>query len=1117
MSVSNRDRIEQTLNLLREGLAPYVEREIENALTQNRLAPERLETFRSDAMFRDKPVSAWDAHALLKLMHEVWQEVFQGSLSYIGRSMVNELREWRNRWAHQATFSSDDTLRVLDTAERLLNMVSAADAAEKIRQMKQELQRQIYEDQRRYQARKKPQGLDLESPAGLKPWREVITPHEDVISRRFQQAEFAADLWQVFKGEGSDEYRDPREFFRRTHLTDSLRQLLINAARRLAGRGGDPVIQLQTNFGGGKTHSLLALYHMFDPNARNRLPGLDDLLREAGAFPEQPVRRVVIVGNRISPGSPDRKPDGTETRTLWGEIAWQLGGADAYSRVAEDDRRATNPGDKLRDLLEQYGPCLILIDEWVAYARQLHDQSDLPGGSFETQITFVQTLTESARQIPNCLLVISLPASQSSGSPHTWTQTDEMEIGGAQGAKALNQMKHIIGRIESFWRPASMEESFQIVRKRLFNELSADNAPIRDHTAREFAKYYQENRADFPGECAEADYEEKIRQSYPIHPEVFERLYTDWAALPRFQRTRGVLRLMAEVVHALWESEDKTPLILPCSLPIDRQEVQSELHRHLEDRWDTVLDTDVDGPNSISRQLDKERSNFGKIHATLRVARTVFFGSAPTRDSAHRGIDRSRILLGCAMPGDPLPFFSDALRALAEKAHHLYTDDTRYWFDTRPTLLRIAQDKAEALRREPDRIYMAIEDKLRATCREVRMPDIEVVCCPRDSSEIADTRNVRIVALDPKDSYQRGREDCPAMNRARQILETRGSSQRIFRNTLAFLAPDENRLQDLMEAVRYYLAWQAIDSEKETRELTKAQVRQIEEQLKENERKIQAQIAETYTWLLTPEQVDPTCPNVIFSPAQLRQNDHIVKRVVQKLREDGQLVRELSASTLREKLDTIPLWRGNHVAIRQLLDDFASYLYLYRLASPRVLLKACEDGVASLTWEQDGFACADSWDETEQRYRNLRVAVQVNFTEDTPCLLVKPEVALKQLQEEADEKIRRLGQDGNQDNDKKVKEPTKTIGGSTGTITPPPVSPPVYRKFYGSCEIDPLKVARQIQNIDNEVLMHLKNAGATLRITIEIQAELPEGLDPDKVRVIRENSRSLGFQTSEFE
>src|SRR5213078_4729395 len=167
-----------------------------------------------------------------------------------------------------------------------------------------------------------------------------------------------------------------------------------------------------------KTHSMLALYHLFSGAKASELAGVDAVLAAAGVKGLPQVKCVVLVGNKISPGNPVKKADGTVVRTLWGELAYQLGGKKAFARISEDDEKATNPGDVLRELFNEYGPCLILIDEWVAYARQLHDQSDLPAGGFETQFSFAQVLTESARLAKNCLLVISLPASDTGSSPH---------------------------------------------------------------------------------------------------------------------------------------------------------------------------------------------------------------------------------------------------------------------------------------------------------------------------------------------------------------------------------------------------------------------------------------------------------------------------------------------------------------------------------------------------------------------------------------------------------------------------------------------------------------------------------------------------------------------------
>jgi predicted AAA+ superfamily ATPase len=632
MAVTNHERVGKALELLKNGLGPFVHREITTTY-KDRAPTEMIRFLGDDRLNAKKPIAEWDVAVLLRLMWEAWHDVFRKILGQSDRTLVSELREVRNKWAHQESFSGDDTYRALDSAARLLTAVSAPQADE-IDKMKTELLRLRFDEQVRSEKRKSA-GTAIESAVAgnLKPWREVVTPHKDVASGRYQQAEFAADLWQVHLGEGTDEYRDPVEFFRRTYLTASLQRMLVGAVQRLAGQGGDPVVQLQTNFGGGKTHSMLALYHLFSGISPTELAGIDAVMQEAETSKLPTAQRVVLVGNKISPGNPVTKPDGTVVRTLWGELAWQLGGKKAFARVQADDEKATSPGDALRELFIEYGPCLVLIDEWVAYARQLHDQSDLPAGGFETQFSFAQVLTESAKLANNCLLVISLPASDTGASPHT--HADDVEVGGQRGREALDRLRNVVGRIESSWRPASAEEGFEIVRRRLFEPM-ADPAQFKDRdvVARAFADLYRTQQAEFPPECRDADYEKRIKAAFPIHPEIFDRLYTDWSTLVKFQRTRGVLRLMAAVIHSLWEKGDKNPLILPANISIDDPRVQFELTRYLSDNWMPVIEKDVDGGNSLPLRLDGELPNLGKFAACRRVARTIYLGSAPLTKAA---------------------------------------------------------------------------------------------------------------------------------------------------------------------------------------------------------------------------------------------------------------------------------------------------------------------------------------------------------------------------------------------------------------------------------------------------------------------------------------------------
>ena len=222
--------------------------------------------------------------------------------------------------------------------------------------------------------------------------------------------------------------------------------------------------------------------------------------------------------------------------------------------------------------------------------------------------------------------------------------------------------------------------------------------------ARAFADFYRTQQAEFPPECRDADYENRIKAAYPIHPEIFDRLYTDWSTLVKFQRTRGVLRLMAAVIHSLWEKGDRNPLILPANIPIDDPRVQFELTRYLSDNWVPVIEKDVDGPSSLPLRMDGEVPNLGKFAACRRVARTIYLGSAPLTQAAHRGLEDRRVKLGCVMPGESPAVFGDALRRLAAAATYLYQDGQRYWYSTQPTVTKLAEDRAEQLKREPDKV-----------------------------------------------------------------------------------------------------------------------------------------------------------------------------------------------------------------------------------------------------------------------------------------------------------------------------------------------------------------------------------------------------------------------------
>ncbi len=869
MALTNYERVGKALELLKAGISRYVEQEM-RVVYFEKWREMALQSLPNDKASK-KDQWDWDVQKLLSIVWNHWDDVFGRTLGHTERSIISELRETRNRWAHQDAFSSNDAHRALDSVSRLLTAVSATEEAAQAEQMRRDLLRTQFDEQSRNELRKAASQATEGTPQiGLKPWREIVTPHPDVATGRYQQAEFAADLWQVYQNEGSAEYKDPTEFYRRTFITEGLKQLLKKGIERLSGTGGDPVIELQTNFGGGKTHSMLALYHLFSGTPATDLLGVEGLLDEWSLPIPMKVKRAVIVGTKISPGQPTKKEDGTVVHTIWGEIAWQLGGKEGYEMVRMDDEKATNPGDRLKELFNRYSPCLILIDEWVAYARQLHDTNDLPAGTFDTQFTFAQTISESAKAAKKTMLVVSIPASDN-------------EIGGEWGRKAVERLKNAIGRVESPWRPASTDEGFEIVRRRLFEPITHDKAILRDAVAKGFVDYYGMHHEEFPSQCRESAYERRIKMAYPLHPELFDRLYTDWSTLDKFQRTRGVLRLMAAVIHCLWEREDKNLLIMPATIPIDDPIVQFELTRYMDDQWVPVIEKDVDGPNALPKMLDNENPSLGRYWACRRVARTIYFGSAPTIRASNRGIDDKLIKLGCAQPGESVATFGDALRRLTDRATHLYVDGSRYWYSPQPTVTRLAQDRAAQYDKEI--AFEEIRQRLRKHSKQ-RGDFVKVHVCVK-SSDVPDEKETRLVILEPGQHHNNKCPDSLACQAALEILNSRGSSPRTYRNTLVFLAADVNRIKELEESIRQYLAWNSIIEDKEELNLDQFQTKLAVTKCSSANETVEARVIEAYPWLIVPSQTlkgDISWPDI-----RLQGQDDLAVRASKKLKNDDNL------------------------------------------------------------------------------------------------------------------------------------------------------------------------------------------------------------------------------------
>lgn len=952
----------------------------------------------------------------------------------------------------------------------------------------------------------------------MKAWRELAVPHKDVLEGTFQQSEFAADISAVHAGKAPREYQDPAAFYDRTFITEGMRLLLTQVANRLGGKGGDPVIQLQTAFGGGKTHTMLAVYHLATRScALSELAGVPRVIEQAGLMDVPRAKVAVLDGTALGPSEP-RKQGKLQVKTLWGELAWQLGGAEGFELVKSADASGTSPGKEiLRDLLARYAPCVVLIDELVAYIRQFNESQSLPGGTYDSNLSFIQALTEAAKLVPNAVVLASLPES-------------EVEAGSQRGIAALRALEKTFGRVQALWKPVATEEAFEIVRRRLFEPIRDPAA--RDAVCRAFADLYVAEGSRMPGETQEGRYYDRLVQAYPIHPEVFDRLYEDWTTIDGFQRTRGVLKLMAKVIFRLWQDDNKDLMILPGSVPLADGSTRNELTYYLQAGWDPVIDRDIDGGRSETVELESKEPRFGQIGAARRVARTLFLGTAPAAVATKpgtRGLDRPRVLLGCLQPGQASATYVDALSRLADRLHYLTTsgdkasDATRYWFDTRANLRREMEDRKRRFDDGTD-VRTKIGEVLKRVVGSGGFFDGCHVFTPH--SDVPDDSALRLVVLPPEVFHARD-DDSHTTREVNEYLKQNGPKPRYRANRLLFLAPDRGVLSRLRDAVRASLAWASIveDIRKKRLNVDLIQQEQAEGELQTADSVLPRVARDCYKWLLCPVQSQPTDPTVTIEPHTLNTSGATLGAEMERVCTENELViTTWSPIHLRSRLKEL-YWKADQPAVsaKQFWEDTLKYLYLPRLRNRDNLAQAIRTGAST----RDFFACAYGTkpDGTYEGFTFGQPTIQVDDT----LLLIEPTAAA--TYEAA--------------NKPKPPEPVTDPGAGTspapgrtgtgaatpragegpiapmppGATTPPvPAPQPKARSFHGTADVTATSArARMVELADEIIAVLCRDPKAQVRVTVEISAEFPEGANDQMKRAITENANQLGLKSKVWE
>ena len=646
-------------------------------------------------------------------------------------------------------------------------------------------------------------------------------------------------------------------------------------------------------------------------------------------------------------------------------------------------------------------------------------------------------------------------------------------------------------------------------------------------------------RSEFPHEVTESAYEERIRRAYPIHPELFDRLYEDWSTLERFQRTRGVLRLMNTIVGQLWRGGDTAPLIMPGSVPLSSDAVLTEITQYLQDAWKAVIDADVDGPGCTPATVDQANPLFGKRAVTQRLARTIFIGATPTLGTPNKGIERQRLFLGTALPGDVPGNYDSALNQLADGSMYLYVSGPNLWFDTQANSTRTARDYANQL--HPEDVYAEILRRLREH-RRTGEEGFAGVHVTDDCGDVPDSDEVRLVILHPRNTHDRKDPDSSALRAGQRLVEQRGSGLRAHRNTVVILAGDDTRMRELDAATRDFLAWQYVrDNATTALNLTPAQQRQAQQRRDKEDETVRDRILTTYCWLLLPEQPAGDAPMRLRAVKAESSHGNLADRAAAKLRTENALVLQRAASLIRMDLDNVlrTVWRDGHIEVGKLWTLYATYPYLARMRGRAVL----DEGILStfndiLGWEQDGFALADAYDPATERYGGLRLPGS-----DKPparvldtTLVVRPDRAVRQRTAEQAQRdaVRETskGSDGAGSDAAQrtllTRQPARDqVGGAGSGSTVGPASGgsgqtvtqvKVLRRFFGSRTLSRKGYGAEFAKIAEEVLQQLASVpGSELDIRLEISATAPDGFPHETIHIVEENTATLKFDQSGFE
>ncbi|OAB62772.1 AAA family ATPase [Leptolyngbya valderiana BDU 20041] len=766
----------------------------------------------------------------------------------------------------------------------------------------------------------------------LTPWYKLdgIQPRRDLREGKgLDMADFAVHLDQVRDGRAPADYTNPEQFFDRTYLTQSLTNFAAQVLRRLSGRTDETnaVYNLATQFGGGKTHALTLLYHLARHGAAaNSWTGVSQLLKHAeiDSVPQAAVATFVGVefDSLSGRGGDDNTP---KRRTPWGEIAWQLGGRETFAAVAEHDEKFMAPkGDVIRRMFPENRPCLILMDEILNYVSGYRKQK------WGNQLyNFIQALSETVRGQKNVVLVVSIPASEIE-----YTDADEADE---------QRFKKVLDRVGEAVSMSAESETTEIIRRRLFEwDDLAVNAKGRlllpkdaVKTCKAYAdwvKHHHQLLGDFPVNRAQ----ERFEETYPFHPSIFDVFERKWQAIPRFQRTRGVLRMLALWVSHTYQKgyQDayREPLITLGTAPLEEQKFRSVVFEQLgENRLEGAVTTDISGTNAHAVRLDLEAENtIKKARLHCKVATAIFFESNGGCTRTEATLPELRLDVGD--PNLDIANVENVLETLSSDCYYLLLDKNRYRFSLKPNLNKIIADRRSVV--ESSRI----EECVRAEVQKIfaKRDRLDIVYFPKKSNDISNSPSLSLAVIDPNYTFHPTDKE-NTLKLLDRYLREHGASNRTYKSAVIFSVADDT--SRLYSEVRKLLALEDI-RDRDSDRLDDSQKKQLELDLKKSSRAVKEFAWGTYRHLAILGK-DNTLRTIDLGQVNSSQGDSLTDVVLRTLKEGGELEQSISANyLLRNWAPAFEEW-----STRAVRDAFFSSPQFPRILNPDSLKNTIATGV----------------------------------------------------------------------------------------------------------------------------------------------------------------------------